>query len=102
MEGRHFFPPEVVRILDDYKNAKKAIRYKETAVLAVSDDVISAVLMLFAQQGDRPIDHDKVIDHIFQRYYETGKFFQCDISVRELQMMRRIFKEEKLYYDFLR
>lgn len=97
----HSFPPEAVRILEDYAKGRRAVRYKETAVLMASDDIVSMVSSLVSRKKDKPIDYDPEIDSVFQGYYDEGVFHQCDISVRELQVMKRIFKEEKLYYDFL-
>lgn len=98
----HSFPPEVVTILEDYRERKKPMQHKATAVLLAAEDVISAVLRLLEKNGNGRPDYDRVIDEIFERYRESGTFRQCDITVKELYTMHKIFKEEKLYYDFLR
>ncbi len=98
----HSFPPEVVTILKEYQEQKKTVQRKATAVLLAAENVISAVLLLLEKTGEGRVDYDKTIDEIFQRYQENGTFRQCDITVKELYTMHKIFKEEKLYYDFLR
>ena len=98
----HAFPPDVISILEEYQDRQKPVQHKETAVLMVSEDVINAVLALLDKAEGKSVDYDKVIDELFGRYQESGTFIQCDISVRELNTMYKIFKEEKLYYDFLR
>ena len=47
-------------------------------------------------------DYEQVIDRIFERIREKGIFSECDLSLRGWNRMQKIFKEEKLYYDFLR
>ncbi len=96
------FPPEVQAVLEEYHTKGKAILHKETAVLMISENIVSTVLSLLQQAKGAPVDYDKVIDAVFKRYQEAGTFKQCDISMREFFTMQKIFKEEKLYYDFLR
>ena len=37
----------------------------------------------------------------FEKMEQDGIFDRCNIEVVELRTMQRIFREEKLYYDFL-
>ena len=96
------FPPQVVEILEEYQDRKHPVRHKETAVLMASENIINAVLLLLENSGGRNVDYDKVIDAIFAKYSDAGTFDECDISIKEFHDMHRIFKEAKLYYDFLR
>lgn len=98
----HSFPPEAVEVLEEYLHGKKFPRHKETAVLLASEAVLGEILQLLEENREQEVDYDKVIDGIFERYEEAGTFRQCDISLREYHAMHKIFKEEKLYYDFLR
>ncbi len=97
----HPFPPKAWEILEEYRAKGKPILHKETAVLIASENIVSAILMLFEKADGSRVDYDKVIDSIFKRYQDAGSFRQCDISMKEFYMMQKIFKEEKLYYDFL-
>lgn len=99
--GRNL-PPAVREILADYRDRKQGIRRKETAVLLCADTVMSSVTFMMERSGSGPVDYDRVIDALFRKLEKDGAFDQCDISVRELRTMQKIFKEEKLYYDFLR
>lgn len=98
----HSFPPDVLFILEEYRDRKSSVQHKETAVLMASENIINAVMILLDKSEGKNADYDKVIDAVFSRYREAGTFTQCDISMRELHTMEKIFKEEKLYYDFLR
>ncbi|MBE5864904.1 MAG: hypothetical protein E7292_01660 [Lachnospiraceae bacterium] len=96
------FPPEVRLILEEYFSKGKPILHKETAVLIASENIVGTILTLLEQANGGKVDYDKVIDAVFKRYQVAGTFKQCDISMKEFFAMQKIFKEEKLYYDFLR
>lgn len=96
------FPPAAKAILQEYLTAKRQVTKKETAVLLCSDIVVTSMTYLLQKGPDRQVDSDKVIDAIFAKFRDDGTFNQCNITVAELCSMQKIFKEEKLYYDFLR
>lgn len=98
----HPFPPEAKMILEEYRAKGKSVLHKETAVLMASESIVGTILMLLEKAEGGKVDYDKVIDALFKRYQDAGTFKQCDISMREFFTMQKIFKEEKLYYDFLR
>lgn len=98
----HPFPPEVDAILQDFQKRKSYIVLKETAVLLCADAIINSMMYMLAKSGDKELDYDQIIDALFKRLQDGGTFNYCDITMKELRMMQKIFKEEKLYYDFLR
>ena len=100
-EENHF-PPAAVEILEDYWNNRRQVRHRETAVLVCADTVVDSISGMVEQKPGAGIDYDRVIDAIFENFLREGSFDLCDITMREFRMMQRIFKEEKLYYDFLR
>ena len=95
------FPKGAKEILEEYKEDQK-YRRKETVVLYCSDAVVSAILLLSQKEPDKKPDYDQVIDKIFERIRVKGFVNECDLSLRDWNRMQKIFKEEKLYYDFLR
>lgn len=100
--AENHFPPAAMEILQEYQSAGKRIFRKETAVLICADTVVTAVLRLLREDPDRKVDYDKIIDDIFEKFLKNGSFDKCRISIEEFRTMQRIFKGEKLYYDFLR
>lgn len=98
---RKHFPPKLKEILIEYGTSKPP-KNKETAILACSDMVVSSITRLLRENGDKPIDYCAYIDDMFAKLVDEGYFWQCDISMREFKIMHQIFREEKLYYDFLR
>lgn len=96
------FPPKAREILVEYTKRKKAVEQKETVVLLCADAVVSSILFLFTQEKDKILDYDVIIEAVFKRLADAGTFNKSNITMKELCTMRQIFKEEKLYYDFLR
>lgn len=101
-ESAPAFPPGAVRILREYQEKKAAVTHKETAVLLCSNAIVSAMIYMFSRNKEKALDYDPVIDAVFNRFLEAGTFNHCDVTMAELKTMQKIFKEEKLYYDFLR
>ncbi len=100
------FPGEVRKVLNEYEDymlrvKKYAIVSKESAVLLCSQTVIMAVLTLFEKSQNTP-DIDRIVDAAFSKFEEHGTFLGSDINFREYLIMKNTFKEDKLYYDFLR
>lgn len=89
-------------ILKEYLLPDRIVRRKETAVLILSDAVTAAIIHLLAADKTRNLDYDKIIDSVFKIKLDSGVLSQCLISMKEITQMKKIFKEEKLYYDFLR
>lgn len=96
------FPEKVCEILKEYLDGKEAIVSKETVVLLFADTIISSICYLFAKDNKAKIDYDKLIPAIFKKKEESGILKHSNITLRELEEMKKILLEEKLYYDFLR
>ena len=68
-------------------------------MLVLSDAVVAAILYLISRNGDQALDYDRIIETVFKKKLETPLL---QITMEELTQMKKLFKEEKLYYDFLR
>lgn len=97
----HNFPVPAEQILEEYLNPDSVITLKETAVLFFSEGVISSILYLLHNDSKTKLDYDQIIETVFKTKLQTGKLDYCNLSLNELKVMKNIFKEEKLYYDFL-
>lgn len=100
--GQKKFPPAVKTILTEYMTCGKRVKKKETAVLICSETVLGTMLEMMGKEPDGRIDCDHIIDVIFRKFLDDGNFDSCNITVQELRTMQRIFKEEQIYYGFLR
>lgn len=96
------FPPEVLAVLKEYLESGRKIIQKETAVIYFADAVVNSILFLIAKDSSVKLDYDQIIETVFRKKQESPQFQECRISIGELNQMKKLFKEEKLYYDFLR
>ncbi len=97
------FPPAAREILEEYRERdRKPVVRKETAVLICAEAVVTAVSGKFEKDPGEEVDYDLLVDGIFEGLLSGGGLDQCGITIGEFRRMQRLFKEEKLYYDFLR
>lgn len=100
--GEYDFPPAVSAILQEVLGESKKMISKEAAVLVFSDGVISGILYILAKQPEIKPDYDRIVDAVFRAKMKSGIFSESQLTLEEFFTMEKIFKEEKLYYDFLR
>ena len=96
------FPPYARQLLRELTGKNTGIRHKEAAVVYMADAVISSILYLFEKKQDTKTDYAAVIETVFQKKWESGSLKNSELTFVEWNRMKKIFKEEKLYYDFLR
>lgn len=99
--SEYHFPDKAMEILKEYLEDGKIVS-KETVVLLFSDTVISSLTYLFSKDHDVKLDYKKLIDTIFEKKKESGILNHSQISIGEMEEMKKILMEESLYYDFLR
>lgn len=96
------FPEQVHVILKEYLDKDERIYSKETVILLISDTVISSISYLFSKDPTAQLDYEKLVQAVFKKNEENGLIKYSRISLGELEEMKKILAEEKLYYDFLR
>lgn len=96
------FPPYARQLLRELTGKNTGIRHKEATVVYMADAVISSILYLFEKKQDTKTDYAAVIETVFQKKWESGSLKNSELTFAEWNRMKKIFKEEKLYYDFLR
>lgn len=95
-------PDKVMVILEEYLNKDEDIVSKETAILLISDTIISSISYLFSKDANASLDYEKLIQAVFKKKMDSGILNHNNLSLRELEEIKKILMEEKLYYDFLR
>ncbi|WP_026660252.1 hypothetical protein [Butyrivibrio sp. AC2005] len=97
------FPEEAVSYLKEYiENDKTKPLSKESAIIYMCETLIASITYLFEKNKDTKINYDELIDKIFLHKMENRELYDYDISLYELERMKKLMKKEKLYYDFLR
>lgn len=98
----YHFPSEVLNVLKEYIDNNEKILSRETVVLLFCDTLITTINYLFSKEPQIQIDYQKIVNAIFKKKLESGMIDYSNISLGDLQEMKKILVEEKLYYDFLR
>lgn len=96
------FPPYAKRILKEYVDKQEKMLTKETIVVLFADCIVSSILFLFRKNPNAEINYEQLVDTVFRKKMESEELWDSSISLAQISEMRRIFIEEKLYYDFLR
>ncbi len=96
------FPAYTRKILKEYVDGKEKVVSKETIVVLFADCIVSSILYLFDKDPMAQLDYKQLIDTVFNKKLETDELWSNEISLAQLHEMKKIFIEEKLYYDFLR
>lgn len=96
------FPPAAVKILEECIDKQTPKVEKETAAVLLSDTIIASIRYAFSKDKEARLDYDQVVEKIFKKKIDDGLLKDSRLTYQEVQEMKKIFKEEKLYYDFLR
>ena len=94
------FPQDMKDLIEECKNG--IYGSKESCVVLTSNKVIKSILLAGKDFKDKKIPYNSIIDFIFDKFYNSDILNNCDISIRELRIMKNTYIEENLYYDFLR
>lgn len=95
-------PEDTRKVLEEYLNKAGKVVAKETTVLLFTDCIVTAILDEFKKNPNAELDYKQIIDNVFNKKMESGALSESDISIAQIREMRKIFKAEQLYYDFLR
>ncbi len=96
------FPPKLVRLLREYNHKEEALVSKEAVVLKLADTVISVVGSMFRKDANVILNYPLLMDAIFRKKIESGVLDGSEITMQEINRIKKVLLEEKLYYDFLR
>lgn len=98
----YHFPDPTIQVLMEYVDEKESIKKKESAILMICDTLVASITYYFHTGNENPLDYEKLIQTIFQKKLSSGVLNESEISITEIEQMKKILVEEKLYYDFLR
>ena len=100
--NEYHFPPNTKKILKEYVDESEKIVSKETVVVLFADCIVSSILYLFEKDPKAKLDYVQLVDTVFEKQLETDELWGSEISLAQIREMKKIFVEERLYYDFLR
>ena len=96
------FPVSLMDLLKEYGTKIGTQLSKEAAIVQIADAVVSSISYLFEKNDSLQVNYEQVVDVIIRKKMDKGDFSYCELSLKDLQQIKLMFKEERLYYDFLR
>ena len=99
---KYHFPPKTRHILQEYVDPDVKMVSREAVVVLLADCIVSSILYLFSKNPKAELNYEQLIDTVFKKEFETDELYSNEISLAQLCAMKKIFLQEKLYYDFLR
>ncbi|MCM1154628.1 MAG: hypothetical protein NC314_13270 [Roseburia sp.] len=100
--AEYHIPPDTRDALREYVDPKVRTLSRATTVILFADSIVTAINNEFMKNPKAEVDYGQIIDTVFAQKMESGVLYHSDISIAQLREMKKIFNEEKLYYDFLR
>lgn len=94
------FPEELTLLI--HECMQENYGSKESCVVLTSNKIIRSILVSQNNLKNKSVSYNDIIEAIFQKMLSANLLDNCDISIRELKIMKKTFIEENLYYDFLR
>ena len=67
-----------------------------------SDMIVNTIIEKRMQDAEAEIPYQELVDKIFLVLENKKVFQKSNLTMYEWSMMQKTFKEEKLYYDFIR
>ena len=59
-------------------------------------------IYLFQKDADSQVNYEKIIDVIIHKKTECDDLANCDLTLKDISLIKKELLEEKKYYDFLR
>lgn len=95
------FPSVTYEYLKDVIENTHCPKTKEAFVVLVADMIISSIEFLYAKNPNKEIQYEQVIITLLKKKIESTFPQQCGITYGEVEKIKQVLLEEKLYYDFI-
>ncbi len=99
------FPEELVGYLKEYGEVDGKSRVSpEVSICLITHHVISGLIKEYSKDKDADVDMNQFVDKVILKLFSGGGALlkHSLIPYDDLEQIRKTFKEEKIYYDFLR
>ncbi|MCL2052511.1 MAG: hypothetical protein FWG91_12405 [Lachnospiraceae bacterium] len=96
------FPNPAINLLKEYTDRDTTLMSKEAVVVLFADTLVASLLYLFSKDPKVQPDYNHIIEAIYEKKVESGIMDKTLITMGEMKEIRKMLKEEHLYYDFLR
>ena len=98
----YHFPAPLRRVMKEYGIKHTATVSREAAIVQICDALVSSLTYLFQKDADSQVNYEKIIDVIIHKKTECDDLANCDLTLKDISLIKKELLEEKKYYDFLR
>lgn len=98
----HHFPKELTDLITECSLPKNKIHSKEAAILVLCDAVITSISYIFEKDNNARPDYEQIVGIVLKKKIDSGILDECYLTMSDYAVIKKIFVEEKVYYDFLR
>lgn len=95
------FPPVTYEYLRDIIENSLSPTTKEAFVVLVAEMMITSVEFLYAKNPNKEIQYEQVIGTLLKKKLDSVFPQKCGITYYDIEMIKDVLLEERLYYDFL-
>lgn len=95
------FPPVTYEYLNDVIENQLSPTTKESFVVLVAEMIISSIEYLIGKNPNKEIQYEQVINALLKKKIESAFPQKCGITYADVEIVKHVLLEEKLYYDFL-
>lgn len=96
------FPESLRFLLQQYLDRSIVISSAEVLVLIYVDEMITYIMEQFNTNAKAVIDYESIVAGIDKMKNQTDNLDDNNLTLAQMKKMKKILKEETLYYDFLR
>lgn len=98
------FPESAYNLLHEYCYRSQNLLLKESVTVYLADAVVTSLLYVLSKEENKnkKIDYGQVAAAIIKRKVDSGELNQSEFTLKDKAEMEKMFRGEKLYYDFLR
>lgn len=97
------FPKPVIALLEElYINDTSIILSKEACLIKITDEIIQMVERVLKKNSTVQLNIEELVEAIAMDLFTRKALDNSTFTFHEFEIVITFFKEEKLYYDFLR
>ena len=97
------FPEDAVALIREYLTfSRSGPSSREATAVFVCECLVDRLLMIFRKNKNASVAYDTLIDETVAQLRTEGSLSRSEMSIGEIEQLKNVLKQEKLYYDLLR
>lgn len=95
----HRFPKNACISLVDIRELKQPTRKEDTAIF-ICNTIIKKIISMQENKNSN-LNYDDIIESEFKKMLKDNKFINTEFTLKEINSIKIVLKNEGIYYDFL-